>query len=352
MSNKKQVIRITESELKTIIDKSVQVILEGQGWNYFKNHMKQLGDATPEERQEMEKQMRDPRYKYNERGQFVGNGDFNGRANFYGKNEHNFYDKDGNATQNPNDKPINKNLSGRLGRFAGAKGAEYATRAVNKMQKFVDTVSDPDKNPLSPFSKEGPKPFDENTKPKKIVKITENDLHNMIREAVNQVMLSELDWKTYMSAAEKDKDPRRAIRLKNHAVDTFNKKFGYESPEEEGGINGPESTYMLGNGNLYHKSRGVDDRFNYHHQFVTPADGDADDELPTSQTTRGYGRSTSQGYVKRPYTSSKPHARAMQKAADEHNAWRKDEYTYNKGLGYHNTNNKTDWHDYLWHNNK
>ena len=344
MSNKKQVIRVTESELKTIIDKSVQVILEGQGWNYFKNHMKQLGDATPEERQEMEKQMRDPRYKYNERGQFVGNGDFNGRANFYGKNEHNFYDKDGNATQNPDDKPINKDLSGRLGRFAAAKGAEYATRAVNKMQKFVDNVSDPDKNPLSPFGKEGPRSFDENTKSKKVVKITESDLHNMIREAVNQVMLSELDWKTYANAAQKDRDPNRAKKFARAASDKFNKDFGYMDDNEYTQLAGFGDAKNL---TLMDKVKNGDATDN----FGTAYDPTFKDH-PTSRHTKELSGCQTQSYVKRPFTQSKPHARGMQKAHDEFNAYKNNQASYEKGKGWNNNGTtKTDWHDYLDYNN-
>ena len=79
-------------------------------------------------------------------------------------------------------------------------------------------------------------------------------MHNIIRESVNTI-LNELNWKTYFSAADKDKDPERARRFRNQAVDTFNKEFGYESPEEEGGINGAESTYMLDNGSLYSRSK-------------------------------------------------------------------------------------------------
>ena len=48
---------------------------------------------------------------------------------------------------------------------------------------------------------------------KQIVRLTESDLHRVIRESVNQI-LSELDWKTYANAAKKRKD-----QYKNNPAD-------------------------------------------------------------------------------------------------------------------------------------
>lgn len=184
-------------------------------------------------------------------------------------------------------------------------------------------------------------------KKKNIVRITENELHRIIKESVDRI-ITELDWKTYMSAAQKDKDPQRSQRFRNQGIDTFNKEFGYE----EDGINGSESTYLMPNGTLKHNSRDNQDRLEYVNQFATPNDVDPNDQQPTQHYVNGRGRmSSTQRQVKRPYTNSKPHARAMQKAEDEHRAWRKDNYVYNKGQGYHNTEDKTDWHDYLGYNN-
>lgn len=62
---------------------------------------------------------------------------------------------------------------------------------------------------------------------KRKIKITESDLHNIIKESVNHI-LSELDWRTYRSAADKarkisdeTKDPYEQIRRKKQA-DNFN----------------------------------------------------------------------------------------------------------------------------------
>ena len=40
---------------------------------------------------------------------------------------------------------------------------------------------------------------------KKIVRLTESDLHGIIRNSVNKI-LSELDWRTYANAANKSSD--------------------------------------------------------------------------------------------------------------------------------------------------
>ena len=37
---------------------------------------------------------------------------------------------------------------------------------------------------------------------KKLIRLTESDLHKIVKESVNKV-LTELDWKTYASAADK-----------------------------------------------------------------------------------------------------------------------------------------------------
>ena len=161
MGNNKKLIRLTEADLHAMVQEAVNTILEGQGWEYFINHMNKLEDATPEERIEIEKQMRDPKYKYGARSQFVGHGDFDYNDNVRQGKQRDYYDSKGEATPSHRGKPINNTFRGRLGRYAGAKGAKLATRAVNKIHKWAENLADPDKNPFSPFSKEGPVPFDD-----------------------------------------------------------------------------------------------------------------------------------------------------------------------------------------------
>lgn len=59
----------------------------------------------------------------------------------------------------------------------------------------------------------------------KVIRLTESDLHNMIKEAIN-----ELDWRTYASAAKKanDRGEDRSMDFADAATDSFNKEFGYK----------------------------------------------------------------------------------------------------------------------------
>lgn len=52
---------------------------------------------------------------------------------------------------------------------------------------------------------------------KRKIKLTESDLHNIIKESVNHI-LSELDWRTYQSASDK------AHRLSDETNDTYEKE--------------------------------------------------------------------------------------------------------------------------------
>ena len=46
---------------------------------------------------------------------------------------------------------------------------------------------------------------------KKLIRLTESDLHKVIKESVNKV-LTELDWKTYANAAKKAREQGREIQ--------------------------------------------------------------------------------------------------------------------------------------------
>lgn len=122
---------------------------------------------------------------------------------------------------------------------------------------------------------------------KKILRLTEGDLHNFIEESIKNV-LSELDWKTYASAARKNDEFRannphtahqwnRSYDFRNAARDAFDKKYGLEGQYdksyggEKGAINldsmddfsvsgsrdhdfGDENPHRL-NHNVYHLSK-------------------------------------------------------------------------------------------------
>lgn len=79
---------------------------------------------------------------------------------------------------------------------------------------------------------------------KQIIRLTESDLHNLVKESVNKI-LTELDWKTYASAADKaekrwhqaaddrNKDPKGMKKYGNQmrsfnkaSADAFNRDYG------------------------------------------------------------------------------------------------------------------------------
>ena len=63
---------------------------------------------------------------------------------------------------------------------------------------------------------------------KKVVRLTESQLHNIIAESVSQILM-ELDPRTYASAADKAEermDIERASKFRQGAVDAWNRDFG------------------------------------------------------------------------------------------------------------------------------
>ena len=62
---------------------------------------------------------------------------------------------------------------------------------------------------------------------KQRIRLTESDLHKVIKESVKQV-LSELDRRTYYNAATKDYMPQRKTQFLQKSADEFNKQFGYK----------------------------------------------------------------------------------------------------------------------------
>ena len=64
---------------------------------------------------------------------------------------------------------------------------------------------------------------------KRTIKLTENDLHRVIKESVNTI-LSELDWRTYQSAYEKPNkrgDWKKANEFRQAATNSFNRQNGH-----------------------------------------------------------------------------------------------------------------------------
>ena len=182
------------------------------------------------------------------------------------------------------------------------------------------------------------------------IKLTENDLKQIVAESVQKV-LSELDWKTYASAYEKDKDPRRREKFLNAAQERFGQNYGYNEPSFE-------------DTQLYRDTTGLGkDHMNnlvLHNSHWTPVGGtlksrqtnfttykDDDDSVKVSR-----GRYDGTKQVERPFANNKQHARAMQKASDEFNGYVNGQAKYVKGQGWTtDTVQSPDWHDYMDYNN-
>ena len=67
---------------------------------------------------------------------------------------------------------------------------------------------------------------------KKIIRLTEGDLHRIIKESVNNV-LTELNWKTYANAANKRAEQgneKKATDLSNYAMKAFSDEHNNGSP--------------------------------------------------------------------------------------------------------------------------
>ncbi|MBR6517657.1 MAG: hypothetical protein IKT40_12570 [Bacilli bacterium] len=172
----------------------------------------------------------------------------------------------------------------------------------------------------------------------KIIKLTENELHSLIKESVNY-LLNELDWKTYMNASRVDKDPKRSKEFYNMSRDNFNKEFGYNDGD------GNYTKLDNEDGSL----RSFDGRNSGYHYFKQDLEG-GDIEKPVYKVRKSGNdvMKTSE----RPYSVDKRHARKMAKAHGEHSAYKNGDYEYIKGKGWvDNNENPSDWHNYMEYNN-
>lgn len=65
---------------------------------------------------------------------------------------------------------------------------------------------------------------------KQVIRLTEGDLHSIIKESVNKI-LTELDWKTYANAAKiaSNNGDNRTSKFRDAAITRFNNEYGYEN---------------------------------------------------------------------------------------------------------------------------
>lgn len=148
--------RVTENRLRGMIRESVAEILEGQGWNLFKNRAKDVWNG---------------RYENPDKGDFKN---FVKTGNPDGFDE-DYYDENGFSTINPKNsqgnpnKRVNRGLRGKAGRAA----AGLALSGVNKLGKawrnWGKNVDDADSKPNPSYK-------------------NESKLRGMIREAVKSAL--------------------------------------------------------------------------------------------------------------------------------------------------------------------
>lgn len=139
---------------------------------------------------------------------------------------------------------------------------------------------------------------------KQRIRLTESDLHRMIKESVRQV-LSELDWKTYHSAAKKTSmDSVRSPKFAKAAEEAFNKKYGSKDVEHHYG-----SDYYAGS---TEKEYGLDDTYPQHPRtkLTLMSSGDKPEEYtynPNSNEEFPLGHfNSSRGGCRMSYGNSNP----------------------------------------------
>lgn len=123
-------IRLTESQLRRIVEESVYRILdEGQGWNKFKTGMRDLRKGEFDSQMDADSYFSDFR---NDAKRYIKNGSI--------YDDGGYYDEDGDAySSNDSEgsrKPIDRSLGGRLGRAAAVAGLYGASRARQLGNKF------------------------------------------------------------------------------------------------------------------------------------------------------------------------------------------------------------------------
>lgn len=153
MEQNKKVIHITESELHDIIRESVNIILEGQGFNRFMDALNDMEHADEDEIQKNINFTKTPTYRLMKKD-FIRTGDPNHSYNHKVGKEYKYYDEQGHPTNERYDEygderpEIKQNFRGALGRaasMAAIKGATHLAKGVRKWQKWDE------KQPWSPF---------------------------------------------------------------------------------------------------------------------------------------------------------------------------------------------------------
>lgn len=162
---------------------------------------------------------------------------------------------------------------------------------------------------------------------KQLVKLTESDLHNIIKESVKSI-LSELDWRTYHRAALKDYDKNRAKKFAAMRDKLFNDQYEYSDNANgnhirmQGDYNDPRLEVLSGKDKEQtHYIKHVGDNNYYYSKYYHT------------------------GYEKYPNPNGdKRFARKLTKAHDAFNSINNE---YENGIGYKDNQQSTDFHRFL-----
>jgi hypothetical protein len=178
---------------------------------------------------------------------------------------------------------------------------------------------------------------------KKLVKLTESDLHRIIKESINNV-LTELDWKTYANAEKKMRGERgdadywrnkgvrgfdsirkaanareRAKRLGDAAKQSFDRDYGYQKGEH-----------------FYdddYQRVGMGGDFNSTEEFAPHAAGWRHDGV-ASLKRFPHGVYTTERTPEDFFKGNLDAVQAYNKAKDEVGAYKKGNYEYQNGKGW------------------
>ena len=125
---------------------------------------------------------------------------------------------------------------------------------------------------------------------KKLIKLTESDLHNIVKEAVNEILneaqLNELDPRTYASA--RDKQQQRDAEYRKQMDDYNSKSFLHrmfnKAPEKPKGYGGRAAAFNKAGVSAFNRDYGFDS--NYDIGKPTAKSQTLYDDGTLSQTTR------------------------------------------------------------------
>lgn len=178
---------------------------------------------------------------------------------------------------------------------------------------------------------------------KKLIRLTEGDLHRIVKESVNKV-LTELDWKTYANAEKKMRGERgdadywrnkgekgfdairkaanareRAKNFGDAAKDAFNRDFGYQQGEHY-----YDDDYQR---------VGMGGDFGYTDEFAPHAAGWRHDGV-ASLKRFPHGVYTTERTPEEFFGDNQDAVQAYNKAKDEVGNYKKGNYDYQSGKGW------------------